>query len=65
LLERKVKDIDLITSRNYFKGGEFYDKLKIHRQELSITKVEEKSDVSNNAYPMKPEAHPIASSVGG
>ena len=30
-----------------------------------ITKVERKSDVSNNAHSMKPEAHPIAFGVGG
>jgi hypothetical protein len=30
-----------------------------------ITKVERKSDVSNNAHSMKPEAQPIAFGVGG
>jgi transposase len=39
--------------------------LKIYRQELAITKVERKLAVSNNAHSMKPEAHPIASGVGG
>ena len=39
--------------------------LKIYRQGLSITKVERKSDVSNNAHSVKPEAQPIAYGVGG
>ena len=39
--------------------------LKIYRQELAITKVERKLDVSNNAHSMKPEAQPIGSAVGG
>jgi len=39
--------------------------LKIYGEELAITKVERKSDVSNNAHSMKPEAQPIGSAVGG
>ena len=45
-------DRDENASANILKEG-----LKIYRQELSITKVEEKLDVSNNAHPVKPEAH--------
>jgi len=39
--------------------------LKIFGQGLPNTKVERKSDVSNNAHSMKPEAQPIGSAVGG
>ena len=39
--------------------------LKIYRQGLPITTVEEKSDFGNKAYPTKPEALPIGSAVGG
>ena len=53
-------DRDLNASRNILKEG-----LKIFGQGLSNTKVESKSDVSNNAHSMKPEAHPIAFGVGG
>ena len=55
-----ILDRDLNASRNILKEG-----LKIHRQGLSITKVERKSDVSNNAHSAKPEAQPIAFGVGG
>lgn len=48
------------ASRNILKEG-----LKIFGQGLSNTKVERKSDVSNNAHSMKSEAQPIASGVGG
>lgn len=53
-------DRDLNASQNILKEG-----LKIYGEELAITKVERKSDVSNNAHSMKPEAHPIAFGVGG
>ena len=55
-----VLDRDLNAARNILKEG-----LKIYGQELSITKVERKSDFGNKAHSMKPEAHPIASGVGG
>jgi putative transposase len=50
----------LNASQNILKEG-----LKIYGEELAITKVEEKSDIVSNAHPVKPEAHPIASGVGG
>ena len=53
-------DRDLNASQNILKEG-----LKIYGEELAITKVERKSDVSNSAHSMKPEAHPIAFGVGG
>ena len=51
-------DRDENASINILKEG-----LKIYRQGLSITKVEEKSDISNNAHPMKPEAKHIGSAM--
>ncbi|MEM4934899.1 MAG: IS200/IS605 family element RNA-guided endonuclease TnpB [candidate division WOR-3 bacterium] len=53
-------DRDLNASQNILKEG-----LKIYGEELAITKVERKSDVSNSAYSVKPEAKPIGSAVGG
>lgn len=53
-------DRDLNASQNILKEG-----LKIYGEELAITKVERKSDVSNSAHSVKPEAQPIASAVGG
>lgn len=53
-------DRDENASINILREG-----LKIYRQELSITKVEEKLDISNNAHPVKPEAHHIGSAVCG
>lgn len=53
-------DRDLNASINILKEG-----LKIYGKELAITKVEEKSDVSNNAYPVKPEARHIGSAMCG
>jgi len=53
-------DRDLNASINILKEG-----LKIFGQELSNTKVERKSDVSNNAHSVKPEAHHIGSAVCG
>ena len=46
---------DLNASINILKEG-----LKIYGEELAITKVERKSDVSNGAHSMKPETHPSA-----
>ena len=51
---------DLNASINILKEG-----LKIYGEELAITKVERKSDVSNGAHSMKPETQPIGSAVGG
>ena len=53
-------DRDLNASINILNEG-----LKIYRQGLSITTVEEKSDFGNKAHPVKPEALPIGFSVGG
>ena len=53
-------DLDLNAAKNILNEG-----LKIYRQELAITKVERKLDFGNKAHSMKPEAHPIASGVGG
>ena len=53
-------DRDKNASINILREG-----LKIYRQELSITKVEGKSDISDNAHPTKPEAHHIGSAVCG
>ena len=50
----KKSDRDVNASRNILKEG-----LKISGRGLASTKVERKSDVSNNTYSMKPEAHPI------
>ena len=55
-----VLDRDLNASKNILKEG-----LKIYGQELSITKVESKSDFGNKAHSVKPEAHPIGYAVGG
>lgn len=51
---------NLNAAKNILKEG-----LKIYGQELSITKVERKSDFGNKAHSMKPEAHLIAYGVGG
>lgn len=53
-------DRDLNASQNILKEG-----LKIYGEELAITKVERKSDVSNSAHSVKPEAQPIGYAVGG
>ena len=45
-------DRDLNASQNILKEG-----LKIYGEELAITKVERKSDVSNSAHSVEPEAH--------
>ena len=47
-----VLDRDLNAAKNILKEG-----LKIYGQELSITKVERKSDFGNKAHSVKPEAH--------
>lgn len=47
-----IHDRDENASRNILKEG-----LKIYGKGLAITKVERKSDVSNNAHSVKPEAH--------
>ena len=55
-----IHDRDVNASRNVLKEG-----LKISGKGLASTKVERKSDVSNNAHSVKPEAQPIAYGVGG
>ena len=55
-----IHDRDVNASRNVLKEG-----LKISGKGLASTKVERKSDVSNNAHSVKPEAQPIAFGVGG
>jgi hypothetical protein len=59
-LDTKSMANSLNASVNILKEG-----LKIHRQGLSNTKVERKSDVSNNAHSAKPEAQPVTYGVGG
>ncbi len=51
-------DRDENASINILKEG-----LKIYGEGLAITKVEEKSVVSDNAHPVKPETQPIGSAV--
>lgn len=55
-----IHDRDVSASRNVLKEG-----LKISGKGLASTKVERKSDVSNSAHSVKPEAQPIGSAVGG
>jgi putative transposase len=53
-------DRDVNAANNILQEG-----LKIYGQELSITKVESKSDFAGKAHSMKPEAHPIAAGLAG
>ena len=48
----EIHDRDINASKNILK-----ESLKIFGQELSNTKVERKSDFSNEAHSMKPETH--------
>lgn len=54
-----VLDRDINAAKNILREG-----LKIYGQELSITKVESKSDFGNKAHSKKPEANPIGIIVG-
>ena len=57
---------DLNAAKNILKEGlrSIVD-TKICEQELSITKVERKSDFGNKAHFIKPEAKPISFGMGG